>query len=52
LAWTPDGKAISVPNSTGEGTAGSPIVVVRADGSGLSAVPGIDSASDPAWRPE
>jgi Tol biopolymer transport system component len=52
LAWTPDGKAISVANSTGEGTAGSRIVVVKADGSGLSAVPGIDSAIDPAWRPQ
>ena len=47
LAWTPDGKAISVANSTGSGTAGSPIVVVKADGSGLSAVPGIDSAIRP-----
>jgi hypothetical protein len=36
---------------TGEGTGGSPIVV-KADGSGLSAVPGVDSAIDPAWRPE
>ena len=52
LAWTPDGKALSVANSTGEGTTGSPIVIVKADGSGLSAVPGIDTAIDPTWRPE
>ena len=52
VAWTPDGKALSVANSTGEGTAGSPIFVVKVDGSGLSAVPGIDTAIDPAWRPE
>jgi Tol biopolymer transport system component len=52
VAWTPDGKALSVANSTGEGTLGSPILVLKADGSGLSAVPGIDNAIDPAWRPE
>jgi TolB protein len=52
VAWTPDGKAVLVANSTGEGTAGSPIFVVNIDGSGLSAVPGIDTAIDPAWRPE
>jgi Tol biopolymer transport system component len=52
VAWTPDSKAVSVANSTGEGTAGSQIFVVNVDGSGLSAVPGIVSAIDPAWRPE
>lgn len=52
VAWTPDGKALSVANSTGNVTEGSPIFVVKVDGSGLSAVPGIDSAIDPAWRPE
>ena len=52
LAWTPDGTALSVANSTGNGTAGSQIFVVKVDGSGLSGVPGIDSAIDPAWRPE
>jgi len=52
LAWTPDGKALSVANSTGGGTVGSPILVLKVDGSGLSAVPGIDAAIDPAWRPE
>jgi hypothetical protein len=51
VAWTLDGKALSVANSTGEGTAGSPIFVVKVDGSGLSAAPGIDTAIDPAWRP-
>ena len=43
MAWTPDGKALSVANSTGNVTEGSPILVIKADGSGLSAVPGIDS---------
>ncbi len=52
LAWTPDGKALSVANSTGNATEGSPILVLKVDGSGLSAVPGIDNAIDPAWRPE
>jgi len=31
---------------------GSPLYVLGADGSGLSSVPGIDDAMDPAWRPE
>jgi Tol biopolymer transport system component len=52
VAWTPDGKALAVANSTGEGTLGAPIRVLKADGSGLSAVPGNDNAVDPAWRPE
>lgn len=52
LAWTPDGKTLSVANSTGNWTSGSPIFVVNVDGSRLSAVPGIDTAIDPAWRPE
>jgi len=31
---------------------GSRLFVINADGSGLSAVPGIKFAWDPAWRPE
>ena len=48
-AWAPDGKAVAV---AAFGSIGSPLYIVMADGSGLSAVPGIDNAADPAWRPE
>ena len=48
-AWTPDGKALAV---AGTGSKGSLLYVVNADGSGLSAVPGVEAAAYPAWRPE
>ena len=48
-AWTPDGKALALSSAGGTG---SRLYIVNADGSGLSAVPGIETASDPAWRPE
>jgi Tol biopolymer transport system component len=51
-AWTPNGKALAVASSSYYGWVGSRIYVVNADGSGLSAVPGIEHAVDPAWRPE
>jgi len=51
-AWTPHGKALAVASSSYYGFVGSRIYVVNADGSGLSAVPGIENAVDPAWRPE
>jgi len=52
LAWTPDGKALALAPAFDTGTIGSRLYVVNADGSGLSAVPGIDRAMDPSWRPE
>ncbi len=55
-AWTPDGQALVVGTSSWaeEGThvGSSRLYVVNADGSGLSAVPGVDNEIDPAWRPE
>jgi Tol biopolymer transport system component len=51
LAWTPDGKALILATSEFYGEHGSRLYIVNADGSGLSAVPGIDNADDPAWRP-
>lgn len=48
-AWTPDGQALAV---AGTGPRGSLLYVVNADGSGLSAVPGVKAAAYPAWRPE
>ena len=51
LAWSPDGGALTVASSSDGGVRGSPLYIVNADGSGLSAVPGIEHAMDPAWRP-
>lgn len=47
-AWTSDGKALAMASG---GPMGSRLYVVNADGSGLSAVPGVDTATYPAWRP-
>ena len=51
LSWSPDGRAIAFASSSLEDAGGSPLYIVNADGSGLSQVPGIDNAYDPAWRP-
>ena len=50
--WSPDGKAVAIASSLLAGYYGSRLYIVNADGSGLSAVPGIDSAVDPSWRPQ
>ena len=54
-AWTPDGQALALATSDwtdeGEDVGGSRLYIVNADGTGLSAVPGINNAMDPAWRP-
>ncbi len=52
LSWTADGKALAVAGSDLDGAHGSPLYIVNADGGGLSQIPGIDAAYDPAWRPE
>lgn len=49
-AWAPDGKALAIASQSESGF--SRIYIVNADGTGLSAVPGVDSAKEPAWRPE
>jgi hypothetical protein len=51
-AWHPAGKVLAVASYDPHMITGSPVYVLAADGSGLSAVPGIDTAMDPAWRPE
>ena len=52
-AWRPASKVLAVAAySGGHSILGSPLYVVNADGSGLSAVPGVEAAMDPAWRPE
>jgi Tol biopolymer transport system component len=52
LDWTPDGKALAMASSSLSGSHGSRLYIVNADGYGLSAVPDMDNAFDPAWRPE
>ena len=49
-AWSPDGKALAIASQSETGF--SRIYIVNADGPGLSAVPGITDAREPAWRPE
>jgi Tol biopolymer transport system component len=51
VSWTPDGQALALATS-GSSDGGSPLFIINADGSGLSAVPGITSANDPDWRPQ
>jgi Tol biopolymer transport system component len=56
-SWAADGRALAVGTSSycwGHSltAASSRMYVVNADGSGLSAVPGVDNALDPAWRPQ
>jgi len=51
--WTPDGTALALASSDAYGMmSDSRLYIVNADGSGLSAVPGVDNAVAPAWRPE
>jgi Tol biopolymer transport system component len=50
VAWSPDGKALAIAAQSE--TPFSRLYVVNADGTGLSAVPGIDAAMEPAWRPK
>ena len=51
VSWSPDQKALAVGGffDTGDFTR---VYIVNADGSGLSVIPGVDAAKDPAWRPE
>ena len=51
-AWRPGGTELAVGSYSPSSIVGSPLYVLGADGSGLSSVPGIDDAMDPAWRPE
>ena len=47
LSWTTDGRGLTFASSNSDLHCGSPLFMVNADGSGLSAVPGIDNAIDP-----
>ena len=50
VAWSPDGEALAIAGQ--DEASFERLYIVNADGTGLSAVPGVDSAKDPAWRPE
>ncbi|MCU0294188.1 MAG: hypothetical protein MUF10_19755 [Thermoanaerobaculaceae bacterium] len=50
VAWSPNGEALAVAAQSE--TPFSPLYIVNADGTGLSAVSGVDAAKDPSWRPE
>lgn len=50
--WSPDGKALVLAASSWGSDTGPRLYIVNANGSGLSAVPGVKAAMDPSWRPE
>jgi Tol biopolymer transport system component len=52
VAWSPDGKALAIAGLFDASEWVTRLMIVNADGTGLSAVPGIDAARDPSWRPE
>jgi Tol biopolymer transport system component len=50
--WSPDGKALVLTTTSLGGDTGPRLYIVNADGSGLSAVPGVKHAMDAAWGPK
>ena len=50
-SWSPDGRVLAISNSDIFGVRGSPIYIINADGTGLTAVPGVAKANDAVWRP-
>ena len=51
-SWSPDAKHLALTGCSFTSAAGSSLYIINADGSGLSAVPGVTAARDAAWRPE
>jgi Tol biopolymer transport system component len=49
-SWSPDGSQIAF--STGAYGLRSALYTVNADGSGVTKVPNVRRAFDPAWRPQ
>jgi hypothetical protein len=52
VAWSPDGKVLAIAGLFDASQWVTRLMIVNADGTGLSAVPGVDAARDPSWRPE
>ena len=50
--WSPDAKSLALVTGSWGGHTGPRIYIVNADGTGLSAVPGVDAVMDLDWRPE
>ncbi len=50
VGWSSDQKALAIAGLYDAGA--TRLFIVNADGTGLAAVPGIEAARDPAWRPE
>jgi Tol biopolymer transport system component len=48
-SWSPDQKALAIAGLYDAGA--TRLFIVNSDGTGLSAVPGVDAARDPSWRP-
>jgi Tol biopolymer transport system component len=51
ISWSPDGKALVLGRSKEIGSESRALVIVNADGGGLSAIPGV-AGMQPEWRPE
>ena len=49
VAWSPDGEALAIAGQSESDF--TRLYIVNGDGTGLSAVPGVDAAKEPAWRP-
>jgi Tol biopolymer transport system component len=52
VSWSPDGTAMAFSTDSMDLASDSFLLVINADGTGLSRVPGIPRVFDPAWRPE
>jgi hypothetical protein len=52
VSWSRDGQALAIAGLFDASEWVTRLMIVNADGTGLSAVPGIDAARDPSWRPE
>jgi hypothetical protein len=50
VAWSPDGQALAIAGLFDATNWGTRLMIVNADGTGLSAVPGIEAARDPSWK--
>ena len=50
--WAPDGKTLVLGSSNYGEERGAGLLLVNADGSGLTAIPDVTQVIDPDWRPE
>ena len=50
--WSPDAKSLALVTGSWGGDTGTRIYMVNADGTGLSAVPGVEAVMDLDWPPE